>query len=74
MFCKKGIIRNFTKFTEKILAQFFPVNVVKLLRTPFCIFPKGNKLISSMVCSIHGHVSYILEANSKRRIRKKEKK
>ena len=37
MFCKKGVIRNFTKSTEKILAQFFPVNVVKLLRTPFCI-------------------------------------
>ena len=49
-FCKKGVLRNFTKFTGKHLCQSlrpatllkmrlwhrcFPVNFVKFLRTPF---------------------------------------
>ena len=51
VFCKKGVLRNFTKFTAKQCARFsflrkwkkkrpwhrcFPVNFVKFLRTPFC--------------------------------------
>ena len=48
VFCQKGVLRNFAKFTEKHLCQSlffnkvaglrhrcFPVNFVKLLRTPF---------------------------------------
>ena len=40
VFCKKGVLRNFTKFTGKRLCQSlwhrcFPVNFVKFLRTPF---------------------------------------
>ena len=40
VFCKKGVLRNFTKFTGKHLCQSlwhrcFPVNFVKFLRTPF---------------------------------------
>ena len=48
VFCKKGVLRNFTKFTGKHLCQSlffnkvaglrrFPVNFVKFLRTPFFI-------------------------------------
>ena len=55
MFCKKGVLRNFIKFTGKYLCLFiaglrpstllkkrlwhrcFPVNFVKILRTPFYI-------------------------------------
>ena len=51
MFCKKGVLRNFTKFTGKHLCQSFffnkvaglrsatllKKNFVKFLRTPFCI-------------------------------------
>ena len=39
VFCKKDVLRNFTKFTGKHLCQrwhrCFPVNFVKFLRTPF---------------------------------------
>ena len=48
VFCKKGVLRNFTKFTGKYLCQSlcnfikkrlwhrcFPVNFAKFLRTPF---------------------------------------
>ena len=47
VFCKKGVLRNFGKFTGKhlpepcnfiqkeTLAQVFSVNFLKLLRTPF---------------------------------------
>ena len=39
MFCKKGALRNFAKFTVKHLCQSlflcFPVNFTKFLRTPF---------------------------------------
>ena len=40
LFCKKGVLRNFTKFTGKHLCQrlwhrCFYVNFVKFLRTPF---------------------------------------
>ena len=50
MFCKKGVLRNFVKFTGKHLCQslffdkvaglrlwhrWFPVNLTKFLRTPF---------------------------------------
>ena len=51
VFCKKGVLRNFTKFTGKHLCQSlfltslkktlchrcFPVNFAKFLRTPFFI-------------------------------------
>ena len=53
MFCKKGVLRNFVKFTGKHLCQnlffntavglrlawhrCFPVNFAKFLRTPFII-------------------------------------
>ena len=48
LFCKKGVLRNFTKFTGKhlsqsvfikkeTLARVFPVNHVKFLRTTFYI-------------------------------------
>ena len=46
VFCKKGVLRNFTRFTRKRLCQslFFnkvaglrPMNFVKFLRTPFFI-------------------------------------
>ena len=43
VFCKKGALRNFTKFTGKHLClilffhRCFPLNSVKLLRTPFFI-------------------------------------
>ena len=35
-FCKKGVLRNFAKFTGKHLC-LTPVNFVKFLRTPFLI-------------------------------------
>ena len=40
MFCKKGVLRNFTKFTGKHLChslwhRCFTVSFVKFLRTPF---------------------------------------
>ena len=46
VFCKKGVLRNFAKFTGKHLCQslffnkvaglrYLPVNFVKFLRTPF---------------------------------------
>ena len=43
VFCKKGVLRNFAKFTGKHLCQglffnkkrCFPVNFAKFLRTPF---------------------------------------
>ena len=48
VFCKKGVLRNFTKFTRKHLClrpatllkkrlwhRYFPVHFVKFLRTPF---------------------------------------
>ena len=50
VFCRKGVLTNFAKFTRKYLCQslffnkvaglrlwcrFFPVNFVKFLRTPF---------------------------------------
>ena len=43
MFCKKGVLRNFAKFTGKHLCQrlrflwhrYFPMNFVKFLRIPF---------------------------------------
>ena len=50
VFCKKGVLRNFTKFIRKHLCQglffiktllktgSFPVNFVKFLRTPFYIY------------------------------------
>ena len=42
VFCKKGVLRNFAKFTGKHLYQSlwyrsFPVNFVKFLKTPFFI-------------------------------------
>ena len=52
VFCKKGVLRNFTKLTGKHLCQSlifnkaaglrhrcFPVNFAKFLRTPFCRTP-----------------------------------
>ena len=49
VFCKKGVLTNFTKFTGKHLSQslffnkvrvlrHFPVNSAKVLRTPFFIY------------------------------------
>ena len=36
VFCEKGVLRNFAKFTGKHLCQrCFPVNFAKYLRTPF---------------------------------------
>ena len=57
VFCKKGVLRNFTKFTGKHLCQSlifnkvaglrhrcFPVNFAKFLRTPFCRTPLGDSI------------------------------
>ena len=46
VFCKKDVLRNFTKFTGKHLChrwhRCFPVNFVKFLRTPFLLNTSGG--------------------------------
>ena len=41
MFCRKGVLRNFTRprtlFKKRLWHRCFPVKFVKFLRTPFCI-------------------------------------
>ena len=41
---KKGVLKNFTKFTGKHLCQF-PVNFVKFLGTPFLQNTSGRLLL-----------------------------
>ena len=56
VFCKRGVLRNFAKFTGKhlfqrlffnkeSLAQVFPVNFAKFLRTPFLQNTSGRLLL-----------------------------
>ena len=58
LFCRKSVLRNFTKFTGKYLCQSlffnkvaglwhrcFPVNSVKFLRTPFLQNTSGRLLL-----------------------------
>ena len=60
VFCKKGVLRNFTKFTEKHLCQSlffnkdagcrcFPVNFAKFLRTSFFIEQIWRLLLSARI-------------------------
>ena len=72
---------NFNK--KETLAQVFSCEFSKipwktfLHRTPLVAasgYTKRNKVISSIAYSIHGHLSYILEAKPKRPFRKKEKR
>ena len=62
---KKGVLKNFTKFTGKkmyqslffnkvfikkeTLAQVFPVNFAKLLRTPFLKNTSGRLLLRELI-------------------------
>ena len=58
MFCKKGVLKNFTKFTGKHLfpslfsPECFPVNFVKILRTPLIIEYLWWLLLASVQCKI----------------------
>ena len=59
VFCKKGVFRNFTKFTGKHLwtwQRCLPVNFVEFLRTPFFI----------------EHISWLLYYLNLTRIRRKQ--
>ena len=73
LFCKKGVLRNFTKFTKKHLCQrvwhrWFPVNFVKFLRTTFFIEHLWWLLQLSFRISKRFHKfykkTYVMEANA----------
>ena len=48
-FVRKGVLRNFAKFTRKQSHRCFPVNFAKLLRTPFLQSASG-RLLLIIVC------------------------
>ena len=56
MFCKKGILRNFRKFTGKHRCQSLFFNkvarLIKALRTPFLQNTTGRLLLSLQFCSM----------------------
>ena len=49
-FCKKGVLRNFTKFTGKYLCQSLFVNKVPGLRPKACNFIKKETLAQVFSC------------------------
>ena len=70
VFCKEGALKNFTKFTGKHLClrpgtllkkrlwhRCFPVNIVKLLRSPFLQNSSGRFLLC-ILCRVHYKLLY----------------
>ena len=61
VFCKKDVLRNFAKFTEKHLCQRLFFNKVAGLRPQACKFPKKESLaqvFSCEVCEISKYTSF----------------
>ena len=73
---KKGVLKNFEKFTEKHLCQSlfliqlhrcFPVNYAKFIRTPF--LQTTSKLLLLEMCKVFLYDVYELRADSKENIK-----
>ena len=53
VFCKKGVLRNFAKFTGKHLCQSLLFNKVAGLRPQACNFIKKETLAQVLSCEFH---------------------
>ena len=59
MFCEKGFLENFAKFTGKHRHSCFPVNFAKFLRAPF--LTHGRRVNFERGCRINGQKGTYVE-------------